>query len=187
MHDYCINNLPPLGRAEVERMCEQYPEVKKELQQLQNALNKFAERASKAPAQEIKHKIWNTLDNINKERAGDLRDLPLINKYSGHHNWISIVKPLMPAEIPQKRAMIPLRESDGIMQVLVISRTDVEDEVHENEKESFLVLEGECECAVGDQKYRLGPGDFREIPLHKNHNVKVLSAYVVAVLQHVAL
>ena len=69
----------------------------------------------------------------------------------------------------------------------MISRTDVDDEVHEHEQESFLVLEGECECHIGDTVYRLGPGGFIEIPLHLNHNVRVLSPYVVAVLQHIAV
>ena len=69
----------------------------------------------------------------------------------------------------------------------MIGKTGVDDEVHVNEKESFLVLEGECECYVGDNVYRLGPGGFIEIPLHEHHNVKVISEYVVAVMQRIAV
>ncbi len=187
LHDYCINALSDTERAGVEQVCARYPEVKKELQQMQRALEKFAERTSEQPADGLKQTIWNTLENINKERAGELDDLPLLNKYSDHNNWNRIVKPLIPRPVPEKRVVIPLRSSDGIMQCLIISRTDVDDETHIHERESFLVLEGECECHIGDNVYRLGPGGFLDVPLHQGHNVKVLSPYVVAVLQHVAV
>ncbi len=187
LHEYCINTLSASERTEVERLCAQYPEVKEELLQMQRALEKFAESVGKKPAVEVQQTIWGTLENINKEKAGDLNDLPLINKYSNHNNWKRIVQPLMPAQIPEKRVMLPIRDANGVLQVLVISRTDVDDEVHEHERESFLVLEGECECHIGDDTFRLGPGGFLEIPLYKSHNVKVLSPYVVAVLQHVAV
>ncbi len=187
LHDYCINALSVAQQLEVEKVCARYPEVKRELLQMQQSLEQFAAGAAKMPGIAVKENIWNTLENINKEKAGDLNDLPVINKYSDHHRWQRMVIPLMPKSIPEERTMIPLRHTDKVMQVLVISRTDVDDEVHEHEQESFLVLEGECECHIGDNVYRLGPGGFIEIPLHLNHNVKVLSPYVVAVLQHIAV
>ena len=185
LHEYCIDTLSDSERAEVEQVCARYPEVRNELRQMQRAFEKFAESVGKKPARDVEQTIWGTLENINKEKAGDLNDLPLINKYSNHNNWRRIVKSLMPSPIPDKRVMLPLRNANGVMQVLVISKTDVDDEVHEREQESFLVLEGECECRIGDETWRLGPCGFLEIPLHKNHNVRVLSPYVVAVLQHV--
>ena len=182
-----MNSLSENERIKVEQVCAQYPEVRDELQQMQQVLEKFAQSVGKKPASEVQQTIWGTLENINKEKAGDLNDLPLINKYSDHNNWKRIVKSLIPAQVPDERLMLPLRNLNGLLQVLVISKTDVDDEVHEHERESFLVLEGECECHVGNDTFRLGPGGFLEIPLYKSHNVKVLSPYVVAVLQHVAL
>ena len=187
LHEYCMNSLSENERIKVEQVCAQYPEVRDELQQMQQVLEKFAQSVGKKPASEVQQTIWGTLENINKEKAGDLNDLPLINKYSDHNNWKRIVKSLIPAQVPDERLMLPLRNLNGLLQVLVISKTDVDDEVHEHERESFLVLEGECECHVGNDTFRLGPGGFLEIPLYKSHNVKVLSPYVVAVLQHVAL
>jgi len=187
LHEYCINTLSASERIDVERVCDEYPEVKEELLEMQRALEKFAASVGKKPTVEVQQTIWGTLENINKEKAGDLNDLPLLNKYSDHNNWKRIVRPLMPANIPDERVMLPLRNENGVMQVLIISKTDVGEETHEHERESFLVLEGECECHIGDETWRLGPGGFLEIPLHKNHNIKVLSPYVVAVLQHVAV
>ena len=187
LYDYCTNTLSAVQRTEVEQVCAQYPEVKRELLQMQQAFEKFAESTAKFPGEKIKEEIWGTLDNINKEKAGDLNDLPVINKYSDYTRWKRIVMPLMPKEIPQEPVITPIRNSNGVMQILMIGRTGVEDETHEHERESFLVLEGECECYIGDNVYRLGPGGFIEIPMYEHHNVKVLSDYVVAVMQHIAI
>ena len=187
LHDYCINTLSAAKRLEVEQVCAEYPEIKRELLQMQQALEKFAEGAAKWPGAQIKEEIWGTLENLNKEKAGDLNDLPLINKYSDYNRWKKIVMPLMPKEIPDEPVITPIRNSGGVMQLLMIGRTGVPDETHENERESFLVLEGECECHIGDNVYRLGPGGFIEIPMYEHHNVKVLSEYVVAIMQQVAV
>ena len=187
LHDYCVDALSADKRAEVERMCIQYPQVKKELEQMQQALEKFANASAKWKLPDMQEGIWSVLENINKEKAGDLNNLPVLNKYSDHNRWKRIIMPLMPKEIPNEPQITPLRNSDGVMQVLMVGKTGVDDEVHVNEKESFLVLEGECECYIGENVYRLGPGGFIEIPLHEHHNVKVISEYVVAVMQRIAV
>ena len=46
--------------------------VEAELLQMQAALEKFAESTAHQPAYELKQTIWSTLENINKEKAGDL-------------------------------------------------------------------------------------------------------------------
>jgi len=187
LYDYCTNTLSAVKRIEVEQVCAEYPEIKKELLQIQHALDRFAGSSPMWPGEKIKEGIWNTLENINKEKAGDLNDLPVINKYSDHNRWKNIILPLMPRDIPEEPVITPLRNSGGVMQVLMIGKTGVEDEVHEQEQESFLVLEGECDCHIGDNVYRLGPGGFIEIPMYEHHDVKVISEYVVAVMQRIAV
>lgn len=187
LHEYCMNTLSETQKAEVERVCAQYPEVNNELHQLQKTLEQYANNAALWPGARLQETIWSTLDNLNKEKAGNLNDLPVINKYSDHNNWKRIVIPFMPEHVTKDFSVQTIRESGGVTQMLVISKIDVPDETHENERESFIVLEGECECYVGDNVYRLGPGGFIDIPMHTSHNVKVLSPYVVAVLQHIAV
>ena len=187
LYDYCTGLLSEDQKAAVEKVCAQYPGIKDELQGLQADLNLSAASPMSIPNPQLQHSIWNTLENVNKEMAGDINDLPLINKYTDYNNWKRIVKPLMPSEIRHSRITHTLRDADGVMQMLIISKTNVEEEVHINERECFIVLEGECECHIGEDIYRLGPGGFIEIPLHVPHNVKVLSPYVVAVLQHAAV
>ena len=80
-----------------------------------------------------------------------------------------------------------LRHDDRVSQMLVVSMTDIAQETHENEYESFLILEGECKCVVGEDIRFMKAGDFMPIPLHALHHVEVLSNSVTAILQHVAV
>jgi len=187
LYDYATGSLTSDEMAVVEDCCAAYPEINAELLRLQQSLEFYAQTIAMAPAVELQESIWSKLENINKEKAGDINLLPVINKYSDHHNWKRIVMPFMPADLAVERSIRVIRSSGGVTQMLVISKTDVEEEVHEHERESFLILEGSCECYIGDSTYRLGPGGFIDVPLHISHNVKVLSPYVVAVLQHVAI
>jgi len=187
LHDYIMGSLTAAESAGVEQVCALYPEIQAELTRMRAAIDHFTDDIAVTPPAEMQDNIWDKLDNINKERTGDISALPVVNKYSDHNNWKRIVAPFMPQTIPDERIARVLRHSGGVTQVLIISTTDVEEEVHEHEQESFIILEGECECHVGDNVIRLGPGGFIDIPLHVSHNVKILSPYVVAVLQHVAV
>ncbi len=187
LHDYIMGSLTAAERAGVEQVCALYPEIQAELTRMRAAIDNFTDDIAVTPPAEMQDNIWDKLDNINKERTGDINALPVVNKYSDHNNWKRIVAPFMPQAITKERIVRTLRHSGGVTQVLIVSTTDVEEEVHEHEQESFIILEGECECYVGNDVIRLGPGGFIEIPLHVSHNVKILSPYVVAVLQHVAV
>jgi len=60
-------------------------------------------------------------------------------------------------------------------------------EVHDDEHERFLILEGTCDIVVGNNIHQLVPGDYFAIPLHSNHHIKVTSSIPCKViLQRVA-
>lgn len=68
--------------------------------------------------------------------------------------------------------------------MLVITKADVPEETHDDRRESFFIMKGTCICVVDGIQYELNPGDFLEIPLHTNHDIKIVTPYVVAILQH---
>ena len=172
LHGYCLNLLSESKKDEVIKMCAQYPVIKKEFLRLQKALDKFDQKSAEPPAVSLKESIWNTLENITREKSGNINNQPVINKYSDAKHWKRIVLPFMPKDNEEDMFMTPLRQSDGVLQMLVIGRVDVPNEQHHDERESFLVLEGECECTIGDNVIRLGPGGFVEIPMYTDHDVK---------------
>ena len=60
-------------------------------------------------------------------------------------------------------------------------------EVHKDELERFLILEGTCELTIEDEVYNLKAGDYLAIPLYKKHDLKITSAIPCkAILQRIA-
>jgi len=186
LHDYCLGILSEAERALVEENCLKYPQINSELLSIQETLAAYGTLAAQAPEEILQQNIWNTLENINKERHSDLSDLPIINKYSDYKHWKRIVMPLIPQEITGEKIDV-LRANEKITQVLFVSGTAIPDETHEHERESFIVLEGECECCIDGKAIRLGPGGFIEIPMYTHHDVKAVSEYVIAIMQRIAV
>ena len=62
-----------------------------------------------------------------------------------------------------------------------------DNEIHYDEYERFLIVEGSCDITVGNNVNHLSPGDYFAIPLHIPHTVKVTSdIYCKVILQRVA-
>jgi len=60
-------------------------------------------------------------------------------------------------------------------------------EVHHNEYERFLIVEGNCDIIIGDETNHLVPGDYFSISLQEYHTLKVTSSIPCkAILQRVA-
>jgi mannose-6-phosphate isomerase-like protein (cupin superfamily) len=187
LEQYCLCVLADDEVREVEAMRSKYPEVGAEIRNIESVLEGYATTFAQEPPAELKETIWGTLENLNKEQHIDLSDLPVINKFTDHKAWLGVVKPLLPPQMKEDRIVKVLRESDKVIQMLIISKTHFDDEIHVHEHESFIILEGECECTVGDNVFRLQPGGFTEIPLYTSHDVRVLTPYVTAIVQRIAV
>ena len=187
LEQYCLCMLADNEMREVEVVRSQYPKISAEIRNIEASLEQYATPFAQEPPAELQEGIWGTLQNLNKERHIDLTDLPVINRFTDHKAWLGVVRPLMPPQLQEDRIVHVLRESDKVIQMLIISKTHFEDEVHVEEHESFIILEGECECTVGDNVFRLRPGGYTEIPLHTSHDVRVLSPYVTAIVQRIAV
>ena len=185
LQEYCMGVISEDGRKEVEINCEQYPEVKAELRSIALSLQRYAETYAKWPGETLQEKIWQTLENLNKEKKMEANDLPLINKFTNYKQWLHMVSSMIPEGLPEERICKVLRKDDDVMQLLLVSATDFEEELHEDLHESFIILEGRCECYVGDQAFQLEAGGFTQIPLHVAHDVKLLTPRVVAILQRI--
>ncbi len=186
LYNYCLGILSAEENAEVERLAAQYQEIRKELAGLQETMQHYSEQAAVAPRAELQQDIWSTLENINKERHGDLNDLPIINKYSDYRHWQRIVQPLIPEDKHTEKIAV-LQANEKITQVMFVSSKAIPDETHEHERESFIVLEGECDCCIDGKVIRLGPGGFIEIPMYTHHDVTAVSSYVIAIMQRIAV
>ena len=170
---YAVNSLTNDERKGVERMLAMYPELKQELDAIELALESYAKATSIKPPDYLKERIVGSL-------------FPLINSSSDYRNWLSFAKDLEERSLDKEgRYLKVLRQDSHVTQLLIISTTDIEEEIHEDEYESFLILEGECRCKIGDKLTHMSAGDYMEIPLHQTHDVELVSERVVAILQRI--
>ncbi len=187
LQDYCLGVLTGAEKESVEDICRQHPEVLEALTQLQVAFETLVTDRPVWAKSAMKSRIWDTINNVNIEEQQDPARLPTINKYSDHYNWLGIVGNLLPKQFRPGRFCKVIRDDGGVIQLLVKSSTDFEEEMHGDLRESFIVLEGECECTIGNSVISLKPGGYIEIPLHVAHNVKLLTPTITAIIQRVAV
>jgi mannose-6-phosphate isomerase-like protein (cupin superfamily) len=184
LEEYCTGLLTADEQDAVLKMCDLFPEVKAELLNIEKAIERIATDNAVTPDAGLKQKILNSLGFTETEVQFDLDNLPVTHARSNHISWLTSLDHLIPEYPNEDFSCHVLRQDDQFAQMLIITKSDVPDETHDNLKESFFILKGECKCLVGENAFRLGPGDFLEIPLNQEHNVKMLTPYVVAILQY---
>jgi mannose-6-phosphate isomerase-like protein (cupin superfamily) len=172
LQEYCLGLLSEKEKEVVERNCRQYPAI-------QAALDACRRQA---PDPALKETIWNLVENVNREEKG-LEGLPVLNRFSERDTWLKMVQPFLPGKLEQDLFVRTIRDDAGCTQFVLWTKIDIPEEVHEDVQECFIVLDGKCECYVGDEVFRLSAGGFFEIPLHVPHRVKIISSDVLAVVQ----
>ncbi|RZK01680.1 MAG: hypothetical protein EOO43_24080 [Flavobacterium sp.] len=185
---YALNSLSEQESKDVETMLVKFPELRRELVSIENALEYYAKSRWVSPPSQLEDIVVSSLLNLEKEKAMDIADLPLINRFSNYKNWMPLVQSFGDLSVGKDGKFVKvLRHDDRVTQMLIVSATDIEQEVHVDEYESFLILAGDCRCTVNNNVRMMKTGDFMDIPLHQEHDVKLVSETVMAILQHVKI
>jgi mannose-6-phosphate isomerase-like protein (cupin superfamily) len=184
IEDYCLGILSEKEQQEVELNASMYPLIKSEITAYQQVLEKYAADFAESVSPALKQKTQKLLDNLSLEEAHDISKIPILNKYADSNNWLSLVKPLLPSQLKDDMFVHVLQDTEEVEQLLIWTKVDYPDEVHTLEKECFMILEGECECYIGDNKIiHLSAGGFIDIPMYEHHDVKVVKGPVLAIVQ----
>ena len=183
LKEYCLGQLPEHLCKYIEDACHLSIEIKHRLEQQEILIEEEFLQNATPPNIALKNKIWETLENLNKEDNISADNLPLLNRFSDYKKWLPFVKSMMPSELNEDILAKDIRSDDAVTQAIIWSKVGYPDEVHTDEYESFLVVEGSCKCKIGDSIYHLAAGDFIEIPLYQHHDVVATSEYVMAVVQ----
>jgi len=183
LEQYCLDMFNSELSRQVIELGAAHPEVKKELKEIELAIEQLAQGHAVAPDAALKNRVLNALNFFDDEKI-DLDNLPPTSKYSNYTNWLNAVEHLLPAEPFGDFFMHELKRDEQIAQMLVVTKLNVAEEMHEEIGESFFILKGQCACTVGNEIITLNAGDHLEIPLHVSHDIKISSPYVIAILQH---
>lgn len=183
---YCLGNLSPAQAAEVTAMAAAYPEVQAEIDRTLAVLEQYPQGPQPRP--ELKKRVLDFLDAFLNEEHIDLDNPPRIDRHSDVAAWNRALQSIAPdIEEPGFAARI-LKETDELFLSVVWLSADLIEESHaDNEfRESFLILEGACECDFEGQIVRFAAGDYFDIPPNTRHVIKNISEglpYVKGIVQ----
>jgi len=185
---FVLDLLDETERADVLDMLSRFPVLEKEISEIESTLQMYAHSIAIEPPKSLKAKIERSIADTVQEKNMDLDNLSMISAHSDYQNWMNLVSKYFPMAFEAENFSEVLRNENGITQVLVVSSVDIDDETHDDVHESFLILQGQCRCTVGEESFYLNPGGFTQIPLNENHKVEITSSTpVMAIAQYVSV
>jgi mannose-6-phosphate isomerase-like protein (cupin superfamily) len=190
IESYVLGLATPFETKEVEEMAAANDEVRAAIYEFSNILEQHALSHAITPDPIIKPMVLATANYIDRLEKGERKTFPpLLNensRISDYSEWLQRDDMAVPAEAGDVYARI-IGHTPEVTTAIVWIKHVAPAEVHTDEIESFLIVEGTCEIKIEKDTYQLFPGDFFEIPLFKSHEVIVTSKVPCKViLQRVA-
>lgn len=163
---------------EIEQLAVSYPEIKEELDQISASLEAYAMARPVAPDPTLKPFLLATVDYTQRLISGEIPGFPpelnVASKIEDYSDWVNRDDMKIPENFTDFSAKIIGYTAQMTTAIVWISQMAPQ-EVHDDEYEKFLVLEGSCIITIEDESHDMVPGSVLVIPLHKKHFVKVTS------------
>ena len=157
----------------------------REINQTEDALNAYANAHAIPPPDHLRSKILGKIGKLASQkqyrRPFDINNPPLLDENANWLDWEEAVKGIEPPEDFENIHLHSIESNEQRELFVIWVREFVEEEVHTDLLESFLILEGSCECHITDRKgdtriVRLGQGDFITMQLEETHDIVITSA-----------
>src|SRR6185312_7594930 len=163
---------------QVEEMSYTYKEGKKKIEEISETLKAYAESYSKAPNSTIKPMIMASIDYEERLKSGEQPSFPpILNNNStieDYMEWTSRKDMMLPDDFNDIYLKI-IGYTPQASTAIAWLKSETPYEVHTDEHEKFLILEGTCDIDIDGDIHSLIPGDYLSIPLHAGHVVRVTS------------
>ncbi|GAA4298644.1 cupin domain-containing protein [Nibribacter koreensis] len=175
---YIMGAATPEETALVEQMAQLYPQVQAELTQISLTLEAYAHAHAVEPCANVKPLLLATIAYMERLKAGEpVVEVPLLTPTStaeAYEPWFSRPDLALPEDSENIHAHL-LAATPEVITAIAWLKNQSNEEVHHDQLERFLILEGSCIITAGDKQYSLTVGDFYEVPLHTPHTIKVTS------------
>jgi mannose-6-phosphate isomerase-like protein (cupin superfamily) len=190
IESYVLGLASPDEITELEEVMLVHVEVKEAIDLFSRALEQEAMANAVPPDPIVKPLLMATIDFISRMENGENPAFPPElnenSKISHYQEWLDRADFVAPQNFSDVYARI-IGYTPQVTTAIVWIKELAPQEVHHDEYERFLIVEGSCEIMIGENVHQLSPGNFLSIPLHKNHLVKVTSEIPCKViLQRVA-
>jgi mannose-6-phosphate isomerase-like protein (cupin superfamily) len=177
-------------QAELNALAASYPEVRQAIDVFEKELEDYLVSKAVLPSLTAKPELMAKIEYYQRISSGEKMSMPpLLHKgsvASDYRQWLAQPGMQLPEEAENITAKIIGATTETTISVVWIKKSAPE-EIHTNELESFLILEGTCIITVAHERFLLAPGDHFSIPLHTPHHVLVTSSIPCkAILQRIA-
>ena len=169
--EYCLGLLSEEEALAVARLATQFPAIAEEINQMQHALDCYIETSTVLPRADLKAQIQGVLASITQEESLNINNLPIITAYSDYRKWAVVLADVQPlGKLPGIRYTVVRNDETAMISKIWLQTELIETEHHDSEfRESFLVLEGNCECNFDGKIFSLSAGDYIGIPENTRH------------------
>lgn len=178
LESYILGSSTIIESAEVEEMSAAYDEIRTEINLISETMEKYAQLHSIEPPVIIKPFLLATIDYTERLKNGEPVTVPPMlhegSVIADYADWLKAEAAILPDNFNNLHARIIGYTAEAITAIIWI-KDAAPQEVHVDELEKFLIVEGTCNITIGDKVHQLVPGDVLSIPLYINHQVKVTS------------
>lgn len=187
---YVMGIATPEETAEVEQMAAAHCEIAEAIREISITLENYASAHAVEPHGTIKPMVLATIDYMDRLTKGETATFPPVlgenSKVSDYQQWLDRKDLAGPREEDNIHARL-IGYTPQVVSAIVWIKESTPFEVHDNEYERFLIIEGTCDIIISGKAHQLVPGDYMQIPLHAGHEVKVTSkGRCKVILQRVA-
>lgn len=163
---------------EISNLAEIHTEIKNEIEEIEFALNSYAEKSCPEISPATKEWIMTTINYTERLQNGEeMAYPPMLNKNSKIEDfdiWLKRDNMQAPEDYEALHAKI-IAATPEAKTLIVWLKYGAPPEEHTNEMEHFLIVEGTCDITIGNKVHHLVPGNYLSIPLFVDHDVKVTS------------
>lgn len=191
LENYVMGTASHSEREEVEMMAAANPDIRQEIEAIGDALESYALANAIKPSPVVKPFLMATIEYSERIKSGEpISFPPSLNqnsKAADYAPWLN--RPDLDFSGSDEDNLFAkiIGYTPGMITAIIWIKQDSPREIHDNEHESFLIIEGSCDILVGDKSNHLVAGDYFTIPLHEYHSLKVTSSIACkAILQRVA-
>jgi len=190
IEQFVLGLTAPEETERINALADQYPSVQVAIDSFCTILEQKAMANAVPPPVTLKPAIMATIDYMERLTKGEQPgNPPLLNEKStiaDYATWLNRPDMVLPTDFQFIHSKIIGHTAEASTAIVWLSHLAPE-EVHHDEHERFLILEGTCTITIDGNDHNLTPGDYLAIPLYSKHNVVVTSAHPCKIiLQRVA-
>ena len=176
-----------ISREEIKHLLTDGSETRTDMlniDQTEDALVKFAKSHSIAPPPALRESVLGKISQLatqkKQQQRLDLANLPMLADNTNWHDWQQVVQGIEPPANFDNIHLHTIESNEKRELFVAWVKEMVEEEVHFDLIESFLILEGSCECHISNEKGEtrivcLGQGDHITMQLGETHDIIITS------------